>query len=121
MVEGQVEEQRLARNWLEPRWEVHEAGLLGDERRVQAKGVKPFNQGLEVKAEVLIPCIPGGTIAMPEHPAHSVPQPPATRASVPTLHPGGTRGRRQLNIQARPLTQWCHSAQPPFLLPSFLG
>lgn len=47
MVEGQVKEQGLARDGLESRWEVHEAGLLGDEGRVQAECLKPFNQGLE--------------------------------------------------------------------------
>lgn len=47
MVEGQVKEQRLARDGPEPWWEVHEVGLLGDEGRVQAKGLKPFNQRLE--------------------------------------------------------------------------
>lgn len=51
MVERQVKEQRLARDGLESRGEVHEVGLLGDEGRVQAEGLKPFNQGLEVKSQ----------------------------------------------------------------------
>lgn len=51
MVERQVKEQRLARDGLESRGEVHEAGLLGDEGRVQAEGLKPLNQGLEVKSQ----------------------------------------------------------------------
>lgn len=51
MVEGQVKEQRLARDGLESRWEVHEVGLLGDEGRVQAEGLKPFNQRLEGRSE----------------------------------------------------------------------
>lgn len=49
MVEGQVKEQRLAWDGLESRREVHEVGLLGDEGRVQAECLKPFDQGLEVK------------------------------------------------------------------------
>lgn len=44
MVEGQVKEQRLAGDGLESGGEVHEAGLLGDKGRVQAKGLKPFNE-----------------------------------------------------------------------------
>lgn len=51
MVEGQVKEQRLARDGLESWWEVHEVGLLGDEGRVQAEGLKPFNQRLEGRLE----------------------------------------------------------------------
>lgn len=51
MVEGQVKEQRLARDGLESRREVHEVGLLGDEGRVQAEGLKPFNQRLEGRSE----------------------------------------------------------------------
>lgn len=50
MVERQVKEQRLARDGLESRREVHEVGLLGDEGRVQAEGLKPLDQGLEVKS-----------------------------------------------------------------------
>ena len=49
VVEGQVKEQRFAGDGLESRREVHQAGLLGDKGRVQAEGLKPFNQGLEVK------------------------------------------------------------------------
>lgn len=51
MVERQVKEQRLARDGLESRREVHEVGLLGDEGRVQAEGLKPLDQGLEVKSQ----------------------------------------------------------------------
>lgn len=51
MVEGQVKEQRLARDGLESWWEVHEVSLLGDEGRVQAKGLKPFNQRLEDRSK----------------------------------------------------------------------
>lgn len=51
MVEGQVKEQRLARDRLESWREVHEVGLLGDEGRVQAKGLKPFNQRLEDRSK----------------------------------------------------------------------
>lgn len=51
MVEGQVKEQRLARDGLESWWEVHEVGLLGDEGRVQAECLKPFNQRLEVQSK----------------------------------------------------------------------
>lgn len=54
VVEGQVKEQRLARDGLESRWKVHKIGLLGDEGRVQAEGLKAFNQRLEVKSKVLI-------------------------------------------------------------------
>lgn len=54
VVEGQVKEQRLARDGLESRWKVHKVGLLGDEGRVQAEGLKAFNQRLEVKSKVLI-------------------------------------------------------------------
>lgn len=49
VVEGQVKEQRLARDGLESRWEVHKVGLLGDKGRVQAECLKPFNQRLQVK------------------------------------------------------------------------
>lgn len=49
MVEGQVKEQRLARDGLESRREVHEVGLLGDEGGVQAECLKPFDQRLGVK------------------------------------------------------------------------
>lgn len=48
MVEGQVKEQRLARDGLEAWWEVHKVGLLGDKGRVQAECLKPFNQRLIV-------------------------------------------------------------------------
>lgn len=51
MVEGQVKEQRLAWDGLESWWEVDQAGLLGDEGRVQAECFKPFNQRLEVKSK----------------------------------------------------------------------
>lgn len=51
VVEGQVEEQGLARDGLEAGREVHEVGLLGDEGRVQAECLKPFNQGLEGKSK----------------------------------------------------------------------
>lgn len=51
MVEGQVKEQRLARDGLESWWKVHEVGLLSDEGRVQAKGLKPFNQRLEDRSK----------------------------------------------------------------------
>lgn len=47
MVEGQVKEEGLARDGLEAWWEVHQAGLLGDKGRVQAKGLKPLHQRLE--------------------------------------------------------------------------
>lgn len=47
MVEGQVEEQGLAGDGLEAGREVHQVGLLGDEGRVQAEGLKPFDQRLE--------------------------------------------------------------------------
>lgn len=48
VVEGQVKEQRLAWDGLESWWEVDQAGLLGDEGRVQAECFKPFNQRLIV-------------------------------------------------------------------------
>lgn len=51
MVEGQVKEQRLARDGLESWREVHQVGLLGDEGRVQAESLKPFDQRLEGKRE----------------------------------------------------------------------
>lgn len=49
VVEGQVKEQRLARDGLESRREVYEVGLLGDEGRVQAECLKSFDQRLGVK------------------------------------------------------------------------
>lgn len=57
MVEGQVKEQRLARDGLESWREVHEVGLLGHKGRVQAESLKPFDQRLEGKSE-------GGTQAL---------------------------------------------------------
>lgn len=51
VVEGQVEEQGLARHGLEAGREVHEAGLLGDEGGVQAERLKPLHQGLEGESE----------------------------------------------------------------------
>lgn len=51
MVEGQVKEQRLAGDRLESWREVHKVGLLGDEGRVQAECLKPFNQRLGVKSK----------------------------------------------------------------------
>lgn len=46
VVERQVEEERLAGHRLEARREVHQAGLLGHQRRVQAEGLKPLDQRL---------------------------------------------------------------------------
>lgn len=79
MVERQVKEQRLARDGLESRGEVHEAGLLGDEGRVQAEGLKPLNQGLEVKSQGVNQTNSGtfATCAAPSQglhtPFHSIP------------------------------------------------
>lgn len=46
VVEGQVEEQRLAGHWLEVGGEVHQVGLLADQGGVQAEGLQPGAQGL---------------------------------------------------------------------------
>lgn len=45
-VEGQVKEQKLAGDRLESWWEVRDVGLLGDKGRVQAEGLKLFDQRL---------------------------------------------------------------------------
>lgn len=46
MVEGQVEEERLAGDWLEFGREGHQVGLLADQGGVQAEGLQPGAQGL---------------------------------------------------------------------------
>lgn len=44
MVEGQVKEQGFAWDWLEPRREMHQAGLFADKRGIQAECLKPFRE-----------------------------------------------------------------------------
>lgn len=46
VVEGQVEEQRLAGDWLEVGREVHQVGVLAHQGGVQAERFQPGAQGL---------------------------------------------------------------------------
>lgn len=51
VVEGQVEEQRLAGDWLEVRREVNQVGLLAHQGGVQAEHFQPGAQGLPSERE----------------------------------------------------------------------
>lgn len=51
MVEGQVEEQRLARDWLEVRRKRDEIGLLAEEGWVKMEGVQTLRERLRKDKE----------------------------------------------------------------------